>query len=149
MAGSWLEALAREDFCYLTTIGRRTGRPHTVEMWFAAQGEAIYLLSGSRDGSDWVRNLRREPAVQVRIGREASQTYRGQARVVDGATEAALDTVARRLLAAKYQGWHPGQPLSEWALTALPVEIQLQRAPSAVVSSTSAGGATPTPPCPA
>lgn len=124
---SWLEALAREDFCYLTTIGRRTGRPHTVEMWFAVQGEAVYLLSGSRDGSDWVRNLRREPAVQVRIGRAAAQRYRGRARVVDEAAEGGLDAVARRLLAAKYQGWHPGQPLSEWALTALPVETQLQR----------------------
>ncbi|MDQ3699789.1 MAG: nitroreductase family deazaflavin-dependent oxidoreductase [Chloroflexota bacterium] len=137
MAESWLEALAREDFCYLTTIGRRTGRPHTVEMWFAPQGEAIYLLSGSRHGSDWVRNLRREPAVQVRIGREASQTYRGEARVVDEAAEGALDAVARRLLATKYQRWRPGQPLSEWALTALPVEIQLQRATPSVVSSTS------------
>jgi hypothetical protein len=24
-----------EAFCYLTTTGRRTGRAHTIEIWFA------------------------------------------------------------------------------------------------------------------
>ena len=31
--------------------------------------------------------------------------------------------VARRLLAAKYQGWTDGKPLSSWAAGSLPVEI--------------------------
>ena len=31
--------------------------------------------------------------------------------------------VARRLLAAKYQGWTDGAPLSAWAAGSLPVEI--------------------------
>jgi len=26
-----------EAFCYLTTTGRRTGRLHTIEMWFALE----------------------------------------------------------------------------------------------------------------
>ena len=33
---------------------------------------------------------------------------------------------ARRLLAAKYQGWKEGKPMSGWATTALPVAIDLQ-----------------------
>jgi hypothetical protein len=40
-------ALGEEDFCYLTTVGRVTGRPHTIEIWFAREGSTLYMLSGS------------------------------------------------------------------------------------------------------
>ncbi len=30
-----LKTLADEDFCYLTTTGRISGRAHTIEIWFA------------------------------------------------------------------------------------------------------------------
>ena len=45
------------DFCYLTTTGRVSGRPHTIEIWFAVQGDAIYLMAGSRHRADLVRNI--------------------------------------------------------------------------------------------
>src|SRR5215208_1099137 len=63
-------ALVSEDFCYLTTTGRLTGRPHEIEIWFALVPErrALYMLSGGGDRSDWVKNLRRYPDVEVRIG---------------------------------------------------------------------------------
>ena len=120
----WLRRLAGEEYCYLTTIGRRTGRPHTIEIWFAVSGGAIYLMSGNRDRSDWVRNLAKNPRVQVQLGPDAANTRAGRARVIDAQAEPALDAAARRLLAAKYQGWREGQPLSRWARTALPVEIR-------------------------
>jgi deazaflavin-dependent oxidoreductase (nitroreductase family) len=119
----WLAALADEPYCYLTTIGRRTGRPHTIEIWFAVHDGALYLLSGNRDRSDWVRNLRKNPLVEVRIGRPDAEPRAGRARVVNAQAEPELDAVARRLLAAKYQGWREGRPLSQWARTALPVQI--------------------------
>lgn len=106
------------EFCYLTTRGRRSGKPHRIEIWFAAQQGALYLMAGGRDSADWVRNLRAEPAVQVEID---GVTRAGRARVIEG--EPAEPTV-RRLLAAKYQGWREGEPLSEWARTALPVAIE-------------------------
>jgi deazaflavin-dependent oxidoreductase (nitroreductase family) len=57
-----------EEFCYLTTRGRRTGRPHTIEIWFASLGTSLYLISGGEDRSDWVRNLGADPAARVRVG---------------------------------------------------------------------------------
>jgi deazaflavin-dependent oxidoreductase (nitroreductase family) len=86
-------------FCYVTTIGRRSGRPHTIEIWFGESDGTLYLLSGGGDRSDWVRNMRKEPKVSVRIGGE---DRRGVARFVDDPDE---DAAARRLLAAKYQEW--------------------------------------------
>jgi deazaflavin-dependent oxidoreductase (nitroreductase family) len=116
----WLTERVGEDYCYVTTIGRRTGRPHTIEIWFAVHDGAIYVFSQNRERADWVRNLLADPAVQVRIG---SEVRAGNARVVDAQAEAVLDTTVRRLLAAKYEGWHEGQPLSTWLRAALPVAI--------------------------
>jgi hypothetical protein len=45
------------QYCYLTTTGRKTRRPHTIEIWFTAIGSTIYLISGGRDRSDWIKNL--------------------------------------------------------------------------------------------
>jgi deazaflavin-dependent oxidoreductase (nitroreductase family) len=94
-------------FCYVTTTGRRTGRSHTIEIWFGEGDGTLYLLSGGGDRSDWVRNIRREPKVSVHI---------------DGAQHVG---VARWLLASKYQHWSEGRPLSRWASTALVVAIDL------------------------
>jgi deazaflavin-dependent oxidoreductase (nitroreductase family) len=107
------------DFCYLTTIGRKTGIERTVEIWFGLEGDTLYLLSGGGDSAHWVKNLRAEPRVEVKLGRK---TYPGTARLVEARDE---DGAARRLLAAKYQGWEPGKRLSSWARTSLVVAIDL------------------------
>jgi deazaflavin-dependent oxidoreductase (nitroreductase family) len=112
-----LAAHADDGVCHLQTTGRTSGRPRTIEIWFATDGERIYLLAGGRDRAHWVLNLRAEPRVRVRIG---GQTLGGRARVIEGE---ANDPVARRMLAAKYQGWREGSSLSAWAAGSLPVEI--------------------------
>lgn len=114
-----LSDLADEEYCYLTTTGRISGRPHEIEIWFAIRGDTLYLLSGGGELSDWVRNLRANPSAAVRIGK---RTFQGMARDVPEGQEEAL---IRRLLAAKYQGWSEGDHLSDWARTALPVAIDL------------------------
>jgi deazaflavin-dependent oxidoreductase (nitroreductase family) len=111
-------ALAREDYCYLTTTGRVTGNPHTIEIWFGARGDTIYILAGGRHRSDWVRNARKQPAVTVRIG---ATTFDAVARVVE--PDAAEDALARRLLLEKYA--KSDSDLDEWGRTALPVAIDL------------------------
>jgi deazaflavin-dependent oxidoreductase (nitroreductase family) len=117
MPVSDLRALAGEDFCYLTTTGRVTGRPHEIEIWFALDGATLYMLSGGRDRSDWVKNLQRIPEVTVRIGGERFEAH---ARVVEDPEE---DELARRLVVEKYEST-PGS-LSNWRRTALPVAIGL------------------------
>ena len=110
-------SLADEDFCYLTTIGRVSGRPHEIEIWFAMENQTLYILSGGRDRSDWVKNLRRNPEVTVQIDGEH---FDGRARVVESEEE---DALARRLLVEKYER-SPGS-LANWRRTALPVAVDL------------------------
>ena len=114
------ERLANEDFAYLTTTGRRSGKDHTIEIWFSLHEGRIYMLSGGGDRADWVRNLKKTPAVRIRIG---TQSTRAKARILRAATKE--DALARQLLDGKYQGWREGKRLSGWARNALPVAIEL------------------------
>ncbi len=118
-----LAELKNEDYCYLTTTGRKSGNPHEIEIWFGIQDNSLYLLSGGGEDSDWVKNLRVNPNVTVRI---AKQTFTGIARIVSDEKE---ELMARHMLAGKYQGWKEGNKLSDWAKTALVVAIDLNKNP--------------------
>lgn len=109
----------QDDFAYLTTVGRASGRPHTIEIWFAFDGEGtVYLLSGGGERSDWVRNLKEEPEVRISVG---DHELVGRGRVVEDLAE---DERARDLVTAKYQARYRGD-LSGWRRRALPVAIDL------------------------
>jgi deazaflavin-dependent oxidoreductase (nitroreductase family) len=111
------------QFCYLTTTGRVSGRPHTIEIWFARRDATLYLLSGGGDRSDWVRNLQRRPEVVVRIGRRHGRALPGRARVLDPGTPE--DELARDLLVEKYQPSYGGD-LTGWRRSSLPVAVDLE-----------------------
>jgi deazaflavin-dependent oxidoreductase (nitroreductase family) len=110
--------IAQQQYCYLTTRGRRTGNPHTIEIWFGLEGSTLYMLAGSGENADWVRNLRNEPDVQIRLD---GVTYPASARVVTDRTE---DEKARAMLVAKYQPGYSND-LTNWGQTALPVAFDL------------------------
>ncbi|HEU4326025.1 MAG TPA: nitroreductase/quinone reductase family protein [Roseiflexaceae bacterium] len=113
-----LSVHAEDDFCYLTTTGRVSGRPHTIEIWFALNKRTIYLLAGGGDSADWVKNARRDPRVTLRLG---GREHGGTARVVADPDE---DALARRLVVDKYQP-REDDDLSAWGRTALPVAVDL------------------------
>jgi deazaflavin-dependent oxidoreductase (nitroreductase family) len=114
-----LAALAAESYCYLTTTGRISGEPREIEIWFGLAGSTLYMLSGGRDRSDWVRNLKREPRVTVRIG---DRSLDGRARVVDDPDE---DERARRLVFEKYAPGYSGD-LTDWRARSLPIAVDLE-----------------------
>jgi deazaflavin-dependent oxidoreductase (nitroreductase family) len=112
--------MADEPYCYLTTTGRVTGNPHEIEIWFGLNDNTLYLMSGGRDKSDWVKNIKKNPSVSVRI---AGQTFKAAARVV---TDKEEETTARNLLADKYNERESDGSLSEWARTALVMGIDIR-----------------------
>ena len=114
-----LTNLAKEDYCYLTTTGRVTGKPHQIEIWFGLQNSSIYLMAGDH-GSDWVKNLLKDPNVTLRI---AKHNFTGIARIVKTEQE---EITARNMLADKYKEREADGSLSEWARIALPVAIDLK-----------------------
>lgn len=104
----------QHQYCYLTTVGRVSGRPHTIEIWFVVHEGSVWLLTEPDGGTDWVRNLRREPRVGLRLGAVESDA---RAEVVDVAPDAPV----RGALAGRYAG--QGDDLDAWAAGALAVRV--------------------------
>jgi deazaflavin-dependent oxidoreductase (nitroreductase family) len=76
---SWLTEHADDECCDITTIGRRSGRAHEIEIWFGVIDDTMYLISGNGPTADWYRNALADPHVSVRL---AATTRRGVARHV-------------------------------------------------------------------
>lgn len=102
------------QYCYLTTVGRRTGNPHTIEIWFVVEGGSAWLFTDSDGGADWLHNLRQEPRVKLRLG---EMEVEARAEVVEIGTDAPV----RRAVADRYQG--SDDHLDEWARGALVVRV--------------------------
>jgi deazaflavin-dependent oxidoreductase (nitroreductase family) len=92
--------VSEEPYLYLTTTGRRTGRPREAELWFTRRGDAYYVIAEDRERAHWVRNLLADPRVSWRVD---GQAFTGRARAIDGAAGAAVQALS----AAKY-GWGDG-----------------------------------------
>ncbi|MCZ7533875.1 MAG: nitroreductase family deazaflavin-dependent oxidoreductase [Acidimicrobiia bacterium] len=114
--------LDRAAVINLTTLGRVTGRPHRIEIWFAHHEATIYMLSGGGDRSDWVRNIIANQAVTVSVG---GSDFVGRGRIVVDPGEQQL---ARNTVFAKYTKSYGGD-LTRWRETALPVAVDIDAAP--------------------
>jgi len=51
----------------LTTVGRKTGKPHTQPVWFVVDDGKILVQAG-KSKRDWYENLLQNPTVTVRQG---------------------------------------------------------------------------------
>ena len=113
MTGASLESVADKQVLYLTTIGCRTGLPREIEIWFVAWCERLYLFAETREAAGWVKNIRRNPKVTVRIAEWHSDAT---ARVLERHTDRKLwDRVAA--IAHRKYGWGEGLPVE---ITPLP-----------------------------
>lgn len=74
-----IEAVQKNQYIYLTTQGRKTGKPHTVEIWFAYAEGKLYL---SHEGAytDWMKNLDKNENVSARID---AVKFTGRAKIVE------------------------------------------------------------------
>jgi len=112
-----IDTLAAVVGRYLITRGRRTGRPHRIEIWFVAHDDAAYLLSDAGT-SDWCRNLVADPHVTLEIGDERRETL---ARPVEPDDPA--NAIVRPAIAAKYQTGY-AEDLTRWSETGWLVRVE-------------------------
>ena len=73
-AGGPIEGMHRERLVLLTTVGARSGRPHTTPMMFVQDGDRILVVAsnmGAPKYPDWYTNLLAEPRVNVEAGDES------------------------------------------------------------------------------
>ncbi len=76
----------------LTTIGRKSGRPHAVMLTSPIRDGSAYVVVASRGGDDhhpaWFVNLRDNPEVEVAV--KGGPKHKVRARIADDETRARL-----------------------------------------------------------
>ena len=108
-----MESIADEQVLFLTTIGRVTGVPREIEIWFVVCRGHLYLFAETGEAAGWVKNLRRNPQVAVRIGELQIDAV---ARVLDPQADRTLWDEVAAIADLKY-GWGDGLPVE---ITPLP-----------------------------
>jgi len=93
----------REQYLYLTTRGRKSGKPRQIEIWFTQRSGRFYIVAEYAT-SQWLQNVRADADVEVRVG---TYTFAGRARIVSEVEDAALVRAVQDLSKSKY-GWGDG-----------------------------------------
>jgi deazaflavin-dependent oxidoreductase (nitroreductase family) len=101
-----------EHFLYLTTTGRKTGQPRSIEIWFVAREGRYYMVSEGRERSHWVKNIQHHPTVTFSIGARTDRSAgraltRATGRLVTAEHDKDLCQQVCALMDAKY-GWSEG-----------------------------------------
>ncbi len=112
-------ALERGQTCDITTIGRRSGRPRRIEIWYFLVDGRVYL-TGTPGPRDWLANLRADPRLTFHVKEGAAADLPARAVIVDDPAE------RRRVMAAvmaanswfraqrfDLEAWVAGSPLVE------------------------------------
>lgn len=84
-AGGEIDGMHRDRLVLLTTVGARTGRPHTTPVMFQRDGDRLLVIAsnaGATKTPDWYHNLVQEPRVNVEVG---ADSFSAAASVLTGA----------------------------------------------------------------
>ena len=95
------------EYLNVTTIGRITGAPREIEIWFVESEGKLYILAEHFHDAQWVKNIQRNPRVSVRLGK---QQFEATARVLDSERDRATWLTVQQLAREKY-GWGDGLPV--------------------------------------
>lgn len=99
----------------LTTIGRKTGKRHTVTVWFLVDAETVYLVT-LKLKRDWPRNVMKNGEVELDIG---GQVFKGHAMQIIHARrlEHVKTLLSQKYWAAWLGSWFGTGPEGAFAVT--------------------------------
>jgi len=103
-----LAKVASQKFIHLTTKGRKTGRPHTVELWFAVGDAKVYLSHEGKE-TDWMKNLKQNGQVSFEID---GKNFAGKGRYIEESSHAAWK--CKVALYEKYYGKASREVIEDW-----------------------------------
>lgn len=92
--------MARARTTLFTHIGRKSGKPYQVKIWFVVDGDRIILGTANIE-RQWVRNVQKTPQVKLAI---AGDTFEGIARFLSDPAE---HERAMSRIQAKYWIFYP------------------------------------------
>jgi deazaflavin-dependent oxidoreductase (nitroreductase family) len=118
-------AIAHGLTCDITTMGRRSGAPRRIEIWYFVVGGAVYL-TGTPGQRDWYANLAADPRLTFHVKEGARADLPATARLIDDPGE------RRRVMGAvmAQNSWFTAQPysLDDWVAGSPLVEVLFEAA---------------------
>jgi hypothetical protein len=113
-----MSKIADEKYIYLTTSGRKTGNPHTVELWFAVAMQKVYL---SHEGAyaDWMKNIIENNRVEFKIGKIQ---FKGEAHIFKNGD---AFEIGKHALYIKYYGQADEDTINDWFSESTVIEISM------------------------
>ena len=76
----------------ITVTGRTSGRSLTYPVWFALDGDKLYLIPVKGSDTEWYKNLRKTPTIRLAA---RGKTFTTNARLITD--EAQLDKILEKL----------------------------------------------------
>ena len=112
-----LEDVKKVKYIHFTTRGRRTGKPHMVELWFALGGGKVFLSHEGKQ-TDWIKNLEKDASISAEIG---GFNFKGKAKVaVEGSSSREL---GKKALYEKYYSKASQDVIDDWFSLSTVVEV--------------------------
>lgn len=111
-----LGALERGGIIDITTTGRKSGRPHRIEITFHNLNGKVYI-SGMPGRRDWYANLVANPEFVFHLKRQVKADLRARARPIREAGE------RRKLLTEITRSWGRERQLNRFLASSPLVEV--------------------------
>jgi deazaflavin-dependent oxidoreductase (nitroreductase family) len=59
------ERLTKSSEVHITVIGRKSGKPISIPVWFALEGDKLWLLPVQGSDTQWYKNVLQNPTIRV------------------------------------------------------------------------------------
>ena len=76
-------ALQGSNTIDITVTGRTSGRSHTYPIWFALDGDTLYLIPVKGSDTEWYKNVRKNPTLRLQ---SRGKTLTATARILTEST---------------------------------------------------------------
>lgn len=115
-------ALAQDRVIDITTIGRKTGEPRRIEIWFHRLDDRYYITGTPGPARDWYANLVANPGFTFHLKESASADLPAAARPITEPAERrqVLDGILARLTEFTSR---PGLEPGAWVASSPLVEV--------------------------
>ena len=114
-------ALKTDGLIDMTTVGKKTGKPHTIEIAFHNFDGVLYI-SGLPGKRDWYANLVANPHFTFHLKQSTQADIPARAIPITDEAE------RRRVLARVVQKWNRQEQLESFVQSSPLVEVQLEGA---------------------
>lgn len=109
------QALATDQVIDITTIGRKSGEPRRIEIWFHNLDGRLYITGTPGRPRDWLANLLAHPAFTFHLKESTQADLPAQAIPIteEGERRAVLTAILQKLgrTEANVEEWVAGSPL--------------------------------------